>query len=107
MSMKIASGIKKVVKPFVDVPAWMGYRQLADVTKAIGGLFVDLFVPKKPETEEDFTAAMARLKLTEADIQQRAKDFKRLMTFFAVISCCVFIYTVYLVWEGSWRGVLI
>lgn len=105
--MKIASGIKKVVKPFVDVPSWIGYRQLADATKAIRGLFVTVFIPQKTEQTEDFAAAMARLKLTEADLQQRAKEFKRLVILFAVISCGVFAYAIYLFLTSSWKGGLV
>ncbi len=104
--MKIVSGVKKVVKPFVDVPTWLGYRQLADMSQSIKNLFKGFFIPQKPEVEEDFAATMVRLNLTEADIQQRAKEFKRLAVLFALLSTAVFVYSIYLFWIGSWKGTL-
>lgn len=104
--MKIASGVKKVVKPFVDVPTWLGYRQLADSTKSIWDVLKNLFVPQKAGPQEDFSAAMARFNLSETDVQQRANAFTRLALIFLFIACGVFAYAIYMIWEGSIRGTL-
>lgn len=102
--MKIVNGIKTVVKPFVDIPSWIGYKQLADSFKNIAGVCKEFFIPEKPEKPEAFSEAMNRLNLTEEQIQQRAKDFKRLTIIFAIFTVIVFAYAVYLLCVGSLRG---
>jgi len=102
--MKIAKGIKRVAKPFVDIPAWVGYDQLKDNAKKIGKNIRDLFVPQKAERTETFEEALARLKLTEADLMARQKEFKRLVIIFSLMGLIILGYTFYLFMEGSFRG---
>ncbi len=102
--MKILSGIKKIVKPFVDIPSWMGYKQIAEGGRGIVGNIRSLFVPKTTENTETFEAAMERLKLTEADLAQRQKEFKRLIIIFSLLAIVFLVYTFYLLWVGVVTG---
>jgi len=104
--MKIGKGIKRVAKPFVDVPTWVGYAQLKDYAKNIGKNVSSLFIPKKAERVETFEEAMARLKLTEADLIARQKEFKRLILIFSFIGLILLGYTFYLLMDGSFRGAI-
>src|SRR5690349_8394785 len=99
--MKVVRGIAKAVKPLVNVPAWIGYRQLADSAKAIKKMFISLFVPAKPDAAESFNEAVKRLNLTEDTLQQRRKEFKRLFIIFAIGGLALVGYSIYLLWERS------
>ena len=102
--MKIINGIKKVAKPFVDVPAWAGYDQLKASAKSISTSMKDLFVPKKSDKKETFEEAMQRLNLTEADLIARQKEFKRLIIIFSILGFIVLGYTFYLIWDRAFWG---
>lgn len=102
--MKIVSGIKKVAKPFVDIPAWSGYEQLKESAKSISSNVKDLFVPKSAQRIETFEEAMKRLNLTEADLIARQKEFKRLIIIFSVLGFAVLGYTFYLIWDRAFWG---
>lgn len=102
--MKIFNGVKRVVKPFVDVPTWVGYKQIAEQAKTIGKSVKSLFVPVKSERTETFEESMARLKLTEEDLKARQKEFKRLIILLSIIGFAVLGYTFYLFMTGSFAG---
>jgi len=95
---------KKVVKPLVNVPAWVGYDRLASSTRSIWDVIKGLFFPAKAEREETFEQAMERLNLTEEVLKQRVKEFHNLIFMWAVIFCGVVGYAIYLAWQGSWIG---
>lgn len=98
------SRTKKVVKPLVNVPAWVGYDRLASSTKNIWDIFKGLFFPSQAEREETFEQAMARLNLTEESLKQRVKEFHALIFMWAVIFLGIVCYAVYLASQGSWVG---
>lgn len=105
--MGFFSGAKKVVKPLVNVPQWLGYDVLKNMTKWVGGLFKQFFIPQHAEVTETFEQAMARLNLTEADIKERIQQFKFLMILWVIVFVGVFGYSVYLAWIGSMRGFIV
>lgn len=103
--MGFFSRTKKIVKPLVDVPTWISYRQMADTSKGMFTFVKNLLVPNpKPATEETFEQAIQRLNLTEADLAARAKRFKQLTIFWIVIFFTIFFYSIYLAWQGSLPG---
>lgn len=102
--MGFFSGVKKVLKPFVDVPRWIGYDQLKGMTGWLGGLIKRTFVTEQSEHSETFEQSMVRLKLTEQDLVQRTIEFKRLLVFWLFIFAMVLVYAAYLAGIGSWVG---
>lgn len=102
--MKITRTVGKVVKPFVDVPTWVGYKQLAETSKSIGSILKTLFVPAKAERQETFEEALVRLNLTEQDIAQRKKEFTRLLFFYTGLAIVIFLYAIYLAFAHSIHG---
>lgn len=106
--MKVMRGIKRVVKPFVDVPSWMGAREVGDYGRSIFSAVKGLFsTPPPPESNEDFSVAIARLRLSEADLQRRAQQFAVLAYLFLVIGLGVLAYSISLLLDGSFRGAVV
>jgi len=99
--MKVVRGIANAVKPLVNVPAWIGYRQLANNAKSIKDLFISLFVPVKPASSESFEEALKRLNLTETTLNVRAKEFKRLFIIFVLGGLLLVGYSIYLLWAHA------
>ncbi len=102
--MKVINGVKKVLKPFVDVPKWVGYQQFKDSVKNTLQEAKALFVTKKAERNETFEQAMVRLNLTETDLITRQREFKRLIIVFSIVGFGILAYAIYLFWDGSFKG---
>lgn len=94
--MQIFKGIKRVVKPLVDVPTWMGYRTLADNGKNVLQSVKDIFTPIQGERTESFEQAISRLELTEETIKKQEKAFLILELFWLVIALLMLVYTLWL-----------
>lgn len=77
--MSFFGGIKKIIKPTVDVPRWIDYQQLVKSNRSFFGFIKKIFIPHKAQTQESFEEALIRLKLTPADLIQRNKEFTRLL----------------------------
>lgn len=105
--MGFFGGIKKVVKPFVDVPKWVGYEQLKGVTGWVKGLFKRTFVIRKQNYNETFEQAMVRLKLTEQDLAKRTHEFTWLVRFWLALFFLVILYAAYMAGIASWAGLII
>ena len=102
--MSFSAGIKKIIKPFVDVPKWIGYRQLVKSNRSITTLLKKFFIPEQAHSQESFAAALQRLNLKESDLIQRRQEFTRLMWIWIFLFFVVIIYSVYLLMGHSLRG---
>jgi intracellular multiplication protein IcmV len=102
--MGLFNVVKTVVKPFVDFPTWMGYKQIRESTGSLLQTLKGLFTPSKAETTETYQEALRRLNLTEKDIEVRKKQFTYLLLMWLVIAIAVLIYGFYLTGLGSWHG---
>lgn len=95
--MKIVRGLGKAFKPLVNFPAWMGWKQLSQTGKDISSNAKELLTPQKATRQETFDAAVRRLGLSEQDIQQRMKAFKKMALLYSVIALGLAGYCIYLV----------
>lgn len=102
--MRFFSGIKKIIKPLVDVPKWVGYRQLVKTHRSLFSFAKKFFIPEQASTQESFQAALDRLKLNEADLTQRMKEFTRLMWIWISLFLISIAYSIHLLLENSLRG---
>lgn len=104
--MSFFSGIKKITKPFInlDIAKWIGYRQLVKSSHWVSVLVKRFFIPEQAKTQESFSQALCRLKLTESDLTQRLKEFKRLMWIWIFLFFVSVAYSVYLFREHALRG---
>ena len=102
--MSFFGGIKKIIKPAVDVPKWIDYQQLVKSNRSFIGFIKKIFIPTKAQTKESFEEALIRLKLTPADIIQRSKEFTRLLWIWICIFTVSISYSTYLLYSHSLRG---
>ena len=89
------------------VDRWMSWDYISETTDRIKSSVGDLMTPEKPKYKETFQEAMIRLDLTEADIQQRKKEFTRLFYMFLLIGVCIIGYAVYMASQGYFGACLI
>lgn len=103
--MSFFGGIKKIIKPAVDVPKWIDYQQLVKNNRSIFGFIKKFFIPDHAKTQESFEEALIRLKLTSADLMQRTKEFTRLLWIWIFLFFVSVSYSVYLLlYIHSLRG---
>ena len=88
----------------VDVPKWIGYRQLVKTNRSLFSFAKKFFLPEQATTQESFQAALERLKLTEVDIAQRMKEFTRLLWIWILLFFVSIAYSLRLLLEHSLRG---
>ena len=105
--MGLISGTKKFVKPLVNFPQWMNWEGIKRTTVSIAQVSKNLFIPQKAQREESFAEALERLHLTEADIQQRLIEFKRLLAVLLASAFSVLVYIGYLIYQGHGKALII
>lgn len=97
MIKKVARGVGRAVKPFVNVPRWMGWQNLKADQQRVGALAKSLMQSnKKPVIRETFEEAVARLNLTEEAISTRKRDLLRAALFYVFLAAVIFVYALYL-----------
>jgi intracellular multiplication protein IcmV len=99
--------VRGVYHTFLDVPSWVGYRQIKKDHKAIFSNVKEVFVADKGTFNESFEEAMLRLNLTEKDIKARCKENKRLVYIYASLGLACLLYTLYLLWGGGFSASLL
>jgi intracellular multiplication protein IcmV len=97
-------GIKKRIKPFVDIPRWIGYRQLLTTNRSLLAFAKRFFIPQQATINESFEDALLRLGVTEADLAQRLKEFTRLLWIWITLLIISIAYGLYLLSENALRG---
>lgn len=100
---------KKVTSRLIDVRVdrWMSWDYLGQTAQTFRVLLLDILIPKKATYSETFEEAMQRLELTEEDIEQRKKEFVRLITFFVVLALGILAYALYLAFKGTLAAAVI
>jgi intracellular multiplication protein IcmV len=96
--MGLFSGFKKVGGKIVDVRVdkWMSANTIKDSFEKTTSLISDMVIPAKPQRKETFREALARLNITEADLEQRKKEFFRLVVIYTLIGLSIVIYGIYM-----------
>lgn len=102
--MGFFSGVKRFFKPFVDISSWGSFNQLKKQTDDIKGIAEKLFTTNTAKRHETFEEALARLNLTENDIQQRIIELKRLTLIFVLFIIMLMGYLIYLILHQAWIG---
>lgn len=102
--MGFFSGVKKAAGKVFDVRVdrWMSFSALKENTQNTKSLIKDVFTPEKAKHKETFEQAMARLQLTEADINQRKKEFTHLFLFFSALGLSIIAYAIYMAFTARY-----
>jgi intracellular multiplication protein IcmV len=92
--MKDASGYLVNFK----VTSWMGLDQVKSIGRNVAGMGRQIFTPNQAEYTETFEEALVRLNITEAQLEQRRKEFTRLMIIYILVACALFTYSIYVIY---------
>lgn len=102
-------GLGRMVKPLVNVPKWMSAKQLTSDASYIANVAKRVFSPQQAKRKEDFEVAIKRLNLTEKQITERYKEFRKLSIIFGITFIILLGYAIYLLLgidpEVSWRAI--
>lgn len=97
---KIFRGIGRTIKPFVNFPSWMGWKQIAQggsTIKTAAKSLMDNTSPDQPiRRKETFEQAVVRLRLSPEDLKQRMKQFRMMAFLYGAIGLGLFVYTIIL-----------
>lgn len=94
--MKVAGG---AIKSVADVKSWLGYDQIKYQTKGLADMLRQGFRIQKSAYTETFEQAMARLNLSDADLQGLIHRFNRQMFLYIFFAALCLLYMIYLFWE--------
>lgn len=79
------------------VTKWLGVDQIKDSTRNIADAGKTIFIPQQANFPETFEEALVRLNITEEQLQQRKKEFTKLMIVYLILALLIFCYGVYIV----------
>jgi intracellular multiplication protein IcmV len=99
---KIIKGSGKALKPFVNFPSWMGWKQISQTGQGIKGLATSIFSRPESKRVETFEEAIARLGLDEETIQRRSRGFLKSALIYLLFALGIFAYTVFLMITTSY-----
>lgn len=81
------------------VSSWLGVDQIKATTKNIASLGRNVVTPEQADYVETFDDALMRLGITNEVLQQRVKEFNRLMIIFIFVAAAIFSYSVFIVFK--------
>lgn len=104
---KVGHGLAWAYKPAVNVKAWIGWDIIKSTSRYVYHLGQGLFVPQKAAHTETFKEALARLNISETDLQLRQKEFMRLFLIYGAMGVVIILYSFYLFYTMSFMGGLL
>ncbi len=114
MKKKSDSRIIRVFTSIINIPYWFDWDRVKLFTGFVGSLFQHFFIPdierrKKNEAvlTESFETAQKALKLSDKDLLVREKALYRLSILMLLLAFCIFIYTGYHLFWGTFRAALV
>lgn len=82
-------------KTFLNPTEWLGYNELKENNKTIWDSSKDLFAVPKPQRQEQFDAAVSRLKLSNNDLETTKNDYLFLAYLFAALAILAVLFSFY------------
>lgn len=106
--MGVRNFVKNTVKKNTNIRSWMDWSAISQNAKVVSGLASNVAAGanKKPRNET-FDAAVQRLQLTEADINNRMTALYRVALFAAVLGLGGFGWTIFLLLKGMFLSSLV
>ena len=92
----------RVIKTKNTLSDWMGINILVDMFNMSKDIFIAVFMPGKgePVVKETYEEAVERLKLSDADLEERKKMFMMQVILYMVAGFAVLGYAVWLAFQG-------
>lgn len=94
--MGVINKVKTTLSKAID------YERVKQQTKNISDIAKTVFEKQAPKRKESFEEALARLNLSEQDIHNRTKEFKRLIAVFLFLFVGLLVYLLYAIYEKAW-----
>ncbi|MDF3054637.1 MAG: icmV [Gammaproteobacteria bacterium] len=106
---KIFRALGRPFKPFVNIPTFLGWKELKSSYQNLSGMTKAAITPvqKEAAVQESFEEAKARLGLSEQDLINKRKEFLKMSVFYLVMAVGLFIYLIYLLFTGVFLGVFV
>lgn len=87
------------------VDKWIGYQNVKEGFTDLKDSAISTFKTQKAERIETFEEALQRLKITEEDLNQRKKEFRRLVIIYLLLSILLLAYSIYiLIFNNNFGG---
>lgn len=99
--MGFFSGLKNAGSYIVNfkVSKWIGLDQIKSSSNTILNMGQNVFTPEHANYSETFEEALQRLNITAAQLEERRREFTRLMIIYLIIAMGIFGYSVYIVYR--------
>ncbi|KTC85191.1 type IVB secretion system protein IcmV [Legionella brunensis] len=108
MKIKKSTRIVTIFKRIFNVRAWLDFERLKACTSYIVAGFQKLFIPRQPKGQtESFEEAIAKMNLSEADLQAKKIALYRLSILMITAATCIFFYAAYHLYYGSYKAFII
>ena len=98
--MKVTRYIGKKLKFMVDFPSWMSWHEVRGHGSNIYQVALAAFTPQAKTRHESFEQAMARMKITETKLQQRARHILMTMVVYVAALLALLAYVMVLFGKG-------
>lgn len=82
------------------------YDRMAQSSEFIKTALKRLFVPQHAKRKESFTEAMQRLNITETQVQNKQRAFKRLAMIMLSVALLILGYSFFRIIQGHWHAVI-
>ncbi|ASQ45097.1 hypothetical protein clem_02680 [Legionella clemsonensis] len=97
-----------IIKRIFNVRAWIDFDRVRAFTSYLAAGFQKLFIPQQQtEKGESFEAAVARMNLSEQELQAKKKALYRLSVLMCLAAVGIFSYSIYHLYYGSYRAVVV
>jgi len=107
MKNRSESRIVRIFRRIINVRLWIDWDRLKSFNLYMISVIKNLFIPQKPNVTESFDAAKKRLNLSDTVILARQKGLLRLTILMLCCAFLLFIYAIYLLFLGGYRGSLV
>ncbi len=97
--MALKDVFKVTRKTFFNPTGWLGYDMLSAQFKLSSDIIKNAFAPRVARHTETFDEAMARLQLTESDIQKIGSRYFLIALIFFVCGILTFLFSFYLLFH--------
>lgn len=107
MKNKSESRTKRLIGRIFNVRSWIDYDRIRAGQKYILNTASTYFVPQDKKATESFDKAMARLKLTDADILARQTALLRTSIIIVGMAFAIFCYAIYNLFHAHYIAALL
>lgn len=108
MKIKKSTRLISIFKRVFNVRAWIDFDRIRAFTLYLATGFRRMFVPQRPNNQgESFKAAQLRLNLQDKDLKSKQNALYRLSILMCLAAIGIFSYSIYHLFYGTYRAVIV